>query len=196
MRLPGASARWALPHSLFQENIMTDEYLTADEKAQALHNAEAASRRAESEANIFRSRASRSRDPEAMQSSLQEKIEAGQKAQEELDRINATASQTDLSGMSRGLSDSAGNFAPNVEVLKAGGIGVEASNTNVSTGEPALTAAEAGTGGPAVIPDDWRDLPVGERRALVVSLGGTANMKSADANDFIQAEVDRRSAAE
>ena len=98
--------------------------------------------------------------------------------------------------MSRGLSDSAGNFAPNVEVMTAGGIGVEASNTNVETGEQAQTAAEAGTGGPAVIPGDWRDLPVGDRRALAARLGGAEKMSSADANDFIQAEVDRRSAAE
>lgn len=43
--------------------------------------------------------------------------------------------------------DSAGNFGPNVDVMTAGGVGVQNSNTNVETGAPAQTAEEAGTSG-------------------------------------------------
>lgn len=171
-------------------------FASAQERTNALHDAEAASRKAESEAAVLRGRTARARDPESYKTALQEKIDAGTAAQKELDEINSSTAQQDLSGVSRGLTDSAGNFAANVDVLKAGGIGVEASNTNVETGEPAKSADEAGARGTVAIPEDWQKLPVGERRALVARLGGSEGMKSADANDFIQAEVDRRKTAE
>jgi hypothetical protein len=122
---------------------MSDEYQTADEKMQALHDAEAASRKAESEAAVFRSRVKSG----AGKADLTAREKAYTEADAALKKATETAVVQDLSGMSRGLSDSAGNFAPNVEVLNAGGIGVEASNTNVTTGEPAHTADEAGAGG-------------------------------------------------
>ena len=118
---------------------MSEEYLTAEEKNQALHNAEAASRKAESEAAVLRSH----HGGEA-RTDLKAAEKAELDARAKLDSAAAAGVPTDLSGMSRGLSDSAGNFAPNVEVMTSGGIGVEASNTNVETGEPAQTADEAG----------------------------------------------------
>lgn len=107
-------------------------------------DAEARSRRAESEANIMRGRTSRARDPRALADELRAKVEEGRKAQEELDRIEGSTVKPDLSGMTRGLTDSEGNFAENADVLTTGGIGVEASNTDVSTGKPAQTAEQAG----------------------------------------------------
>lgn len=76
-----------------------------------------------------------------------------------LEDLRATPVARDLEGTAAGLSDKAGNFAPNAEVAAAGGIGVELSNTNAETGEQAQTADEAGVPGPASTP-------------LIVGLGG------------------------
>ncbi len=50
--------------------------------------------------------------------------------------------EPDLSGTKPTMSDSEGNFAANIEVARAGGIGVEASNSTES-GAPAKTPEEA-----------------------------------------------------
>jgi hypothetical protein len=98
----------------------------------------------------------------------------------------------DLSGVSRGLSDSFGNFAPNVEVMTTGGIGVDASNTNVETGEPAQNAEEAGTPSEAQIPADWEGSHWRTRVALAEKISGRDDVKTEEANGIIAAEVARR----
>lgn len=117
---------------------------TAQEIREENQLAEAMQRRAESEASILGGRAERSRDPATYEDELRARIEAGQKAEAELDRLSKLEPKRDLSGMSRGLSDSEGNFAANADVLRTGGVGVEASNTDVSTGKPAQTPEAAG----------------------------------------------------
>lgn len=124
---------------------MSEEFLKSEDRTQAIFDAEAASRRAESEASVLRALHRGESKSDALIAA--EKSEAD--ARTRLDELHSSGRPADLSGISRGLSDSAGNFAPNVEVMTAGGIGVEASNTNVETGEVAHTAEEAGTRGAA-----------------------------------------------
>lgn len=126
---------------------MSEEYQTAQDKAQALYNAEAASRKAESEASVLRSHHGGEE-----RGDLKAAEKAEMDARKKLDDAAALGVPADRSGITRGLSDSAGNFATNIEVLQAGGIGVEASNTNVQTGKPATTADEAGTEPPDTPP--------------------------------------------
>jgi hypothetical protein len=98
----------------------------------------------------------------------------------------------DLSGMTRGMSDSAGNFAPNVEVLTTGGIGIEASNTNPETGQPAQNADEAGTTTQVEIPADWEAAHWRTRVSMAEKISGKSDLKAEDANPIIAAELARR----
>jgi hypothetical protein len=43
-----------------------------------------------------------------------------------------------------------------------------------------------------LIPDDWRDLSAQKRRWLAQKLGAQSNVKAADANTYIEAEIERR----
>jgi hypothetical protein len=42
------------------------------------------------------------------------------------------------------------------------------------------------------IPDDWRELSAQRRRWLAQKLGAQSNVKAADANTYIEAELERR----
>lgn len=149
--------------------------------------AEAVARADESRVAILRSRA---QEDSAYQGELDKAIAASKESTTHVDKLNAEPGEPeDLSGVPRGLSDSQGNFAPNIEVLQAGGIGVEASNTNPSTGEPAQTADEAGT---VQIPDDWESSHWRTRVALAERISGRDDVKAEEANGIISAEKSRR----
>lgn len=127
----------------------------------------------------------------------------------------------DPEGTARQLADSEGNFAPNADVAAVGGIGIKASYTDVSTGKPAQTIAQAGeaieagaqkivgdqavgtattsrtaetdkTRAAVVIPEGWRDLSWQERRSLAAKVSDTPITNGEEANRAIEAELAKR----
>ncbi|WP_207642189.1 hypothetical protein [Neorhizobium vignae] len=125
----------------------------------------------------------------------------------------------DPEGTAQLLADSEGNFAANAEVAAVGGIGIKASNTDVSTGKPAQTIEQAGeaitpgaqklvadqivggeiggasasdASGDVTIPDGWRDLTWQERRSLASKLSDKPISNGEEANAAIEAELKRR----
>lgn len=122
-----------------------EKRLSPQDRLDQIATAEALSRKQESEAMILSGRAERSRDPASYEEELAARVKAGQEASAELERLQNSVAAKDLSGMSRGLSDSNGNFAANADVLTTGGVGVEGSNSKEESTEQAKTAEEAGT---------------------------------------------------
>lgn len=187
--------------------------------------AEAIARRDESRAQILRARANRTggdavnRLADAFDKMAQQAEKAAKASSSALDNIERP--RPDPEGTAQRLADSAGNFAANAEVAAVGGIGIKASNTDVSTGKPAQTAQQAGeaivegaqkilgdqiVGGAKssltaetdesraaiVIPDDWRDLSWQERRSIASKLSDSPISNGEEANAAIEAELKRR----
>ncbi|HEX5933587.1 MAG TPA: hypothetical protein VFY63_05440 [Pseudorhizobium sp.] len=186
--------------------------------------AEAIARRDESRAQILRSRANRlggstavDRLANAFDKMAEQAEKASRASSSALDGIEPI--KPDPEGTSRPLADSEGNFAANAEVAAVGGIGIKASNTDVSTGKPAQIieqAGEAATPGaqkivgdqPAgngnsgtgdvderskvEIPANWKDLTWQERRSLASKLSDDAVSNGEEANAAIEAELKRR----
>jgi len=183
---------------------------------------EAIARRDESRAQILRSKAQAggtAMDKMAQAfSKLADQASADQRRSAEA-AANIQPAQPDPEGTAHQLADSEGNFAPNAEVAATGGIGIKASNTDVSTGQPAQTAEDAGKavteGGQKIIgdqvvggegsagnetderdsvtiPDGWRDLSWQERRSIAAKVSDTAISNGEEANAAIEAELKRR----
>jgi hypothetical protein len=185
--------------------------------------AEAIARRDESRAQILRARANRAggnsvdRLADAFDRLAEQAAAASRKSSDAVGKIETV--KPDLEGTARQLADSEGNFAANAEVAAVGGTGIDASNTNVSTGKPAQTAEEAGVattsgaqkiigdqpvggrvrvtetaeGRAAVaIPDDWNALSWQERRSLASQLSDGPITNGEEANAAIEAELKRR----
>ncbi|CAD7023178.1 hypothetical protein REJC140_00119 [Pseudorhizobium endolithicum] len=186
--------------------------------------AEAIARRDESRAQILRSRANRlgGDATERLASAFEKMAEQAEKAA----RQSSTALSSiepikpDPEGTSRPLADSEGNFAANAEVSAVGGIGIKASNTDLSTGKPAQTIGQAGeavmpgaqkivgdqpaggTGNGGTgdtderskveIPANWKDLTWQERRSLASKLSDDPVSNGEEANTAIEAELKRR----
>ncbi|WP_029620622.1 hypothetical protein [Pseudorhizobium marinum] len=187
--------------------------------------AEAIARRDESRAQILRSRANRlggSTAVDRLANAFDKMAERAEKASREsstaLSGIEPV--KPDPEGTSRQLADSEGNFAANAEVAGVGGIGIKASNTDVSTGKPAQTIQQAGevvmpgaqkiggdqpadgattrsadtdeTRSAVSIPDNWRELTWQERRSLASKLSDDPISNGEEANAAIEAELKRR----
>ncbi|MDF2797522.1 MAG: hypothetical protein K0R85_266 [Devosia sp.] len=179
--------------------------------------AEAIARRDESRAQILRSKAnaaggnSSDRLAAAFEKLADQAEKASQHSAAALDNIEPA--KVDPEGTARPLADSEGNFAPNAEVSATGGIGIEASNTDPTTGQPATTPEQAGTaiipgaqtiigdqvvggdganGAQVVIPDNWKDLTWQERRSLAAKLSDQPISNGEEANTAIEAELKRR----
>lgn len=188
--------------------------------------AEAIARRDESRAQILRARANRTggdavnRLADAFDKMAQQAEKAAKASSSALDNIETP--RPDPEGTAQHLADSEGNFAANAEVAAVGGIGIKASNTDVSTGKPAQTEQQAGeaivdgaqkivgdqvvggakssltaetdeTRAAIVIPDDWRDLSWQERRSIASKLSDSPISNGEEANAAIEAELKRRS---
>lgn len=171
-------------------------YETAADRAQAIRDAEAISRRDESRANILRGRAMRDpRGEGAFRSAVSEAVKQEMASTKEAEKAGEGTARADLSGTAPTLSDSEGNFAPNPEVANTGGTGVEASNTNAETDEQAEKPDEVDTSaadGTIAIPDNWKSLPWPERRSLASSLTDDPIRNGEDADAAIEAELQRR----
>jgi hypothetical protein len=186
--------------------------------------AEAIARRDESRAQILRARANRAggnsvdRLADAFDRLAEQAAADSRKSSDAVGKIEPV--KPDLEGTARQLSDSEGNFAVNAEVAAVGGTGIDASNTNVTTGKPAQTAAEAGVAtapgaqkiigdqpvaagrvrvtetaesrAAVVIPDDWNTLSWQERRSLASQLSDGPITNGEEANAAIEAELKRR----
>jgi hypothetical protein len=183
--------------------------------------AEAIARRDESRAQILRSRANRSGGDatERLANAFEKMAEQAEKASRQSSRALSSIEpiRPDPEGTARLLADSEGNFAANAEVSAVGGIGIKASNTDVSTGNPAQTIERAGeavfpgaqkiigdqpAGGLATnqvnqgseleIPANWRDLTWQERRSLASKVSSDPISNGEEANAAIEAELKRR----
>ncbi|MCF6371059.1 hypothetical protein [Rhizobium halophilum] len=186
--------------------------------------AEAIARRDESRAQILRSRANRlggsavDRLANAFDKMAEQAEKAARQSSTALSNIEPV--KPDPEGTSRQLADSEGNFAANAEVAGVGGIGIKASNTDVSTGKPAQTIQQAGeavmpgaqkivgdqpvdgnrnagTGesderSKVEIPATWKDLTWQERRSLASKLSDDPISNGEEANAAIEAELKRR----
>lgn len=128
----------------------------------------------------------------------------------------------DPEGTAQHLADSKGNFPANADVAAVGGIGIGASNTDVSTGKLATTIEQAGiatqpgaqkivgdqvvgtasgrprtaetaeTRAAVAIPEDWQSLSWQDRRSLAAQLSDDAVTNGEQANAAIEAELKRR----
>jgi hypothetical protein len=188
--------------------------------------AEAIARRDESRAQILRSRANRlggSTAVDRLANAFDKMAEQAEKASRESSTALSSLEpvKPDPEGTSRQLADTEGNFAANAEVAAVGGIGIKASNTDVSTGNPAQTVQQAGEavmpgaqkivgdqpggGGASTrttetdgthtavpIPDNWRELTWQERRSLASKLSDDPISNGEEANAAIEAELKRR----
>lgn len=187
--------------------------------------AEAIARRDESRAQILRSRANRlggstavDRLANAFDKMAEQAEKASRASSSVLDGIEQI--KPDPEGTSRPLADSEGNFAANAEVSAVGGIGIKASNTDVSTEKPAQTIEQAGeavtpgaqkvlgdqpvngNGSAGVggsdelskveIPANWKDLTWQERRSLASKVSEDPISNGEEANAAIEAELKRR----
>lgn len=131
--------------------------------------AEAVARRDESRAQILRARANRTggNAVDRLADAFDKMAEQAGKAARASSEVaaNIEPARPDPEGTARQLADSEGNFAPNADVAAVGGIGIKASNTDVSTGKPAQTIEQAGD---AVEPGAQKivgDQPVGDASA-------------------------------
>lgn len=179
--------------------------------------AEAVTRAAESRAQILRSKAATN----PAYAKLAE--EAERNAQNASRRLAGLPEvHPDPEGTAQNLADSEGNFAANADVAAVGGTGIKASNTDVSTGQPAQSPERAGvpvtndaqkivgdqsvgtattsrtaetheTRAAVVIPDGWKDLSWQERRSIASKLSDTPISNGEEANAAIEAELARRS---
>lgn len=116
--------------------------------------AESLRRRDESIRNVLVTEAERSGNEE-LQARAQEFDDRLTNSAQRRDEMVTRVPPVDPEGTAPTLADRAGNFAPSAEIASAGGTGVDASNTNVDSGEVAQSADEAGvqtlTGGiPAI----------------------------------------------
>lgn len=179
--------------------------------------AEAIARRDESRAQILRSRAnaaggnSTDRLASAFEKLADQAEKASQQSAKALEDIKWP--EPDPEGTRAPLADSEGNFPANAEVAAVGGIGIDASNTDVSTGKPAQTAEQAGVattegaqkvigdqpvGGTdgdtkqVAIPANWKELSWQERRSLASKLSDKPISNGEEANAAIEAEIKRR----
>lgn len=187
--------------------------------------AEAIARRDESRAQILRSKANA-----AGGNSMDRLAAAFDKLADQAEGVSRRSAEAaanieplpiDPEGTARSLADTEGNFAANAEVAATGGIGIDASNTNVATGQPATTAEQAGkaviegaqtiigdqavgtattsqtaetdvTRAAVVIPEGWRDLTWQERRSIAAKVSDTPIANGEEANAAIEAELKRR----
>jgi hypothetical protein len=187
--------------------------------------AEAIARRDESRAQILRSRANAAggNSTDRLANAFEKLADQAEKAQRQSSEAltNIKLPETDPEGTARPLADSEGNFPANAEVAAVGGIGIDASNTEVSTGKPAQTIEQAGvattagaqkivgdqivggTGRPRTsetdqtraaveIPGGWKDLTWPERRSLASKLSDNPISNGEEANAAIAAELKRR----
>ncbi|MCJ8519009.1 hypothetical protein ABID21_001916 [Pseudorhizobium tarimense] len=184
--------------------------------------AEAIARRDESRSQILRSRANRmggsavDRLANAFDKMAEQAEKAARQSSTALSSIEPI--KPDPEGTSRPLADSEGNFAANAEVSAVGGIGIKASNTDVSTGQAAQTAEQAGEavtpGAQKIvgdqsadgignagetnasvkieIPANWKDLTWQERRSLASKLSDDPISNGEEANAAIEAELKLR----
>lgn len=187
---------------------------------------EAIARRDESRAQILRSRANRlggSIAVDRLANAFDKMAEQAERASRESSAAWADIEpvKPDPEGTSRQLADSEGNFAANAQIAAVGGIGIKASNTDVSTGKPAQTIQQAGeavtpgaqkivgdqlvggastsrtsetpdTRAAVAIPDNWRDLTWQDRRSLASKLSGDPISNGEEANAAVEAELKRR----
>jgi hypothetical protein len=180
--------------------------------------AEALARRDESRAQILRGKANANPAYEQLAAKAEKEASASARAAEGLPEI-----KPDPEGTAQLLADSEGNFAANADVAAVGGIGIKASNTDVSTGKPAQTAEQAGTAvvegaqkivgdqpvgnattsrtaetgdtrAAVVIPDGWKNLSWQERRSIASKLSDTPISNGEEANAAIEVELKRRGA--
>lgn len=121
-----------------------------------LAQAEAVMRAADARASVLAQEASTKPDlfKQHHQEAVNAAVEARDLYQELADNPPGFLGK-DPEGTRRPYADKSGNWASNVEVANAGGIGVDSSNTNVESGARAETADEAGeeTGGTVAIVD-------------------------------------------
>jgi hypothetical protein len=128
--------------------------------------AEAIARRDESRAQILRARANRNGGTAADR--MADAFDRLAKQAEQQSKASSTALadiepiKPDPEGTARQLADSKGNFAANAEVASVGGIGIEASNTDPTTGKPAQTIEQAGVATQEGAQKIVGDQPVGE----------------------------------
>lgn len=178
--------------------------------------AEALARRDESRAQILRAKAHGNPAYEKLAKDAEKRSEAsGRKA------AGLPDETPDPEGTARQLADSEGNFAANAEVAAVGGIGIKASNTDVTTGKPAQTIEQAGeavtegaqkivadqvvgsattsrttetaeTRAAVAIPDNWKDLSWQERRSIASKLSDEPIANGEQANAAIEAELAKR----
>jgi|GEM_PF-6926952 len=183
--------------------------------------AEAIARRDESRAQILRSRANRTGGDatERLANAFEKMAEQAEKASRQSSSALSSIEpiRPDPEGTARLLADSEGNFAANAEVSAVGGVGIKASNTDVSTGKPAQTIEKAGevmmpgaqkiigdqladggttnqgnAGSELEIPANWRDLTWQERRSLASKVSSHPISNGEEANAAIEAELKRR----
>jgi hypothetical protein len=180
--------------------------------------AEAIARRDESRAQILRGKANANPAYEQLAAKAEKDAAASARAADGIPEP-----KPDPEGTAQLLADSEGNFAANADVAAVGGTGIKASNTDVSTGQPAQTVEQAGvavtegaqkivgdqpvgnattsrttetagTRAAVVIPDGWRDLSWQERRSIASKLSDTPISNGEEANAAIEAELKRRGA--
>ncbi len=180
--------------------------------------AEALARRDESRAQILRSKANVNPAYGDLAEKAEKEASASARAAD-----GRPEERPDPEGTAKLLADSEGNFAANADVAAVGGIGIKASNTDVSTGQPAQTPEQAGVavtegaqkivgdqpvGGASTsrtaetaesragvsIPAGWKDLSWQERRSIASKLSDTPISNGEEANAAIEAELKRRGA--
>ncbi len=180
--------------------------------------AEAIARAAESRAQILRSKAATNPAYAKMADKAEREAQNASRRLAGLPEVHP-----DPEGTAQHLADSEGNFAANADVAAVGGIGIKASNTDVSTGEPAQTIEQAGeavtegaqkivgdqpvgtsttsrtaetdeTRAAVVIPGNWQELSWQERRSLASKLTDDPVSNGEQANAAIEAELKRRAA--
>lgn len=187
---------------------------------------EAIARRDESVAQILRSKANAAggNSSDRLAAAFEKLADQAEKAsmQSAAALGNIEPARPDPEGTAQPLADSAGNFPANAEVAAVGGTGIDASNTDVSTGQPAKTADEAGeattdgaqkiigdhvvgadgtgsAGGQpderskVEIPGDWQSLTWQERRSIASKVSDNPISNGEEANAAIEAELKRRS---
>lgn len=178
--------------------------------------AEAVARAAESRAQILRSKAAANPAYAKMADKAEREAKNASRRVAGLPEVHP-----DPEGTAQHLADTDGNFAANAQVASVGGIGIEASNTEVSSRQPAQTIEQAGeaitegaqtivgdqpvgsatasrtaqTGEPRAavsIPDNWKELTWQERRSMASKLSDDPISNGEEANAAIEAELKRR----
>jgi hypothetical protein len=109
---------------------MNDFFPNEAAKRTAIEDAESLSRRDESVANVLRGRAMRG--GEQYQGLLDDASAREAETAAMVRELQARGFKVDKSGASMPLSDSFGNYAPNLQVATTGGVNVEASSSTSS----------------------------------------------------------------